>query len=87
MGMSRLLVLLSTLMMSFVPSLLACEGCKEPSSVAGASGLSGISAGFSWSVLFMIGTVIFLVSGMVMMMIRACKQLAEQHSAASAQSH
>ena len=76
--MLRFFFLLGALLMSYVPSLLACEGCKEPSNVIGASGVGGISASFSWSVLFMIGMLAFLVSGMVVMMIRSCRQLAAQ---------
>jgi len=74
-------------MTSFVPSLLACEGCKEPSSVAGSSGVNGIGAGFSWSVIFMIGMISLLVAGMIVMIVRACKQLEAQQSAAVVQSH
>jgi hypothetical protein len=77
-GMLRLLALLSALLMSYVPALVACEGCKEPSDVTGASGAGGIGASFSWSVLFMIGMLAFLMSGMVLMMIRSCWQLAAQ---------
>jgi hypothetical protein len=83
--MLRFLSLLAALLMSNMPSLLACEGCKEPSNVAGDSGVAGISASFSWSVIFMIGMVAFLLTGMVLMMVRSCKQLAEQrHPAATA---
>jgi hypothetical protein len=77
--MLRLLSLLAALLMNYVPSLVACEGCKEPSNVTGASGVGGIGASFSWSVLFMIGMLAFLMSGMVFMMIRSCRQLATQH--------
>jgi hypothetical protein len=76
--MLRFLSLLGALSMSYLPSLMACEGCKEPSSVAGESGVGGISASFSWSVVFMLGMLAFLLTGMVLMMIRCCKQLAEQ---------
>jgi hypothetical protein len=76
--MLRFLSLLAALLMSNMPSLLACEGSKEPSNVAGDSGVAGISASFSWSVIFMIGMVAFLLTGMVLMMVRSCKQLAEQ---------
>jgi hypothetical protein len=76
--MLRFLSLLSALFLSYLPSLLACEGCKEPADVTGASGAGGIGASFSWSVLFMIGMSAFLMSGMVLMMIRSCKQLAAQ---------
>jgi hypothetical protein len=85
--MLRFLSLLAALLMSNMPSLLACEGCKEPSNVAGDSGVAGISASFSWSVIFMIGMVAFLLTGMVLMMVRSCKQLAEQrHPAATSPS-
>src|SRR5260370_25333603 len=76
--MLRLLSLLAALLMNYAPSLVACEGCKEPSSVTGASGVGGIGASFSWSVFFMIGMLAFLMSGMVLMMIRFCWQLAAQ---------
>jgi hypothetical protein len=85
--MSRYLALCFLFMTSFVPSLFACEGCKEPSSVAGSSGVNGIGAGFSWSVIFMIGMISLLVAGMIVMIVRACKQLEAQQSAAVVQSH
>jgi hypothetical protein len=76
--MLRLLPLLSALLISYAPNLLACEGCREAADVTGASGAGGIGASFSWSVLFMIGMSASLMSGMVIMMIRSCKQLAAQ---------
>jgi hypothetical protein len=81
--MLRFLSLLAVLLMSYLPSLVACEGCKEPANVAGDSGVAGISASFSWSVLFMIGMVAFLLTGMVLMMIRSCKQLEEKRHPAA----
>ena len=77
--MFRFLSLVGALLMSYAPSLMACEGCKEPSNVAGESGVGGISASFSWSVVFMLGMLAFLLTGMVLMMVRSCKQLAQQH--------
>jgi hypothetical protein len=79
-AMSRLLSLTAVAFFVNLPSLLACEGCKEPSSVAGQSGVAGISASFSWSVLFMLGVVTVLLTGMVLMMIRSCKELAAQQN-------
>jgi hypothetical protein len=84
--MVRFLSLLSALVLGFVPSLFACPGCKEPSSVVGDGGVSGISAGFSMSVLFMIGFVVFLLTGMAFMIVRSCKQLDAKHRTVSAQS-
>jgi len=85
--MRRVFFLLSALLMSNLPSLLACEGCKEPSNVAGDSGVAGISASFSWSVVFMLGMLAFLLTGMVLMMVRSCKQLAEQQHLAATPKH
>jgi hypothetical protein len=79
--MVRLVSLLAALSMSYMPSLMACEGCKEPSNVAGDSGVAGISASFSWSVLFMICMLGMLLSCLIVMMIRSCKQLAQQQQA------
>jgi Na+/melibiose symporter-like transporter len=79
--MRRLFSLLGLLLLSYAPSLLACEGCKEPSNVAGDSGVAGISASFSWSVLFMICMLGILMSCLLVMMIRSCKQLAQQQQA------
>jgi hypothetical protein len=76
--MVRFLSLLSMVLMCYAPSLLACEGCKEAYDVTGASGVGGIGASFSWSVLFMVGMLAFLISGLVFMMVRSCKQLAAQ---------
>ena len=79
--MFRFVSLLAALSMSYMPSLMACEGCKEPSNVAGDSGVAGISASFSWSVLFMICMLGMLLSCLIVMMIRSCKQLAQQQQA------
>jgi hypothetical protein len=76
--MLRFLSMIGALMLSYGPSLMACEGCKEPSNVIGDSGVGGISASFSWSVVFMLGMLAFLICGLVRMMIRSCRQLAEQ---------
>jgi hypothetical protein len=76
--MLRLLSMISALLLSYGPSLMACEGCKEPANVIGDSGVGGISAGFSWSVVFMLGMLTVLLCGMVRMMIRSSRQLAEQ---------
>jgi hypothetical protein len=81
--MLRFLSLLGASLMSYAPSLLACEGCKEPSNVAGDAGVAGISASFSWSVIFMLGMLTFLLTGMLFMIIRSCKQLAEQQNQVS----
>jgi hypothetical protein len=78
--MVRLMSVAGVLLMSYIPSLLACEGCKEPSNVAGDSGVGGISASFSWSVIFMLGVVAFLLTGMLFMIIRSCKELAAQQN-------
>ena len=78
--MLRVVSLTSVLLMNYLPSVLACEGCKEPSSVAGDSGVGGIGASFSWSVIFMIGMLSVLLTGMLFMIVRSCKQLAAQHS-------
>ena len=86
-SMPRLLWLISALLMSYLPSLVACEGCKEPSNVIGASGVGGIGASFSWSVLFMIGMLAFLMTGMVLMMIRSCRQLAAQRQRVAVETH
>ena len=45
-SMLRLLWLISALLMSSLPSLVACEGCKEPSNVIGASGVGGLERAF-----------------------------------------
>jgi hypothetical protein len=76
--MLRFVSMLCAWLMSYAPSLMACELCKEPSNVAGDSGVAGIGASFSWSVVFMLGMLAFLIGGMVLMMIRSCKKLAEQ---------
>src|ERR1700692_2319218 len=73
--MMRFLSLFGALLIGYLPSLMACEGCKEPSSVAGQSGVGGISASFSWSVVFMLGMLAFLLTGRVSRMIGAAKDL------------
>jgi hypothetical protein len=61
--------------LSSAPSLLACEGCKEPSSVAGSGGVTGIGAGFSGSVLFMLAMIAGILGGMIWMIVQSCRQL------------
>jgi hypothetical protein len=78
--MFRFLSIIGALMLSYGPSLMACEGCKEPSNVIGDSGVGGISASFSWSVVFMLGMLAFLLCGMIRMMIRSSRQLAAQQA-------
>jgi hypothetical protein len=73
--MARYFWTIVTLLLANLPMAFACEGCKEPSSVAGASGVNGVSLGFSVSVMFMLGMVATLVGGMLYMIVRACKQL------------
>jgi hypothetical protein len=70
-------------LLASVSSVFGCEGCKEPVSVAGASGVDGISTGFSASVLFMLGTVATVVGGLLWMIVRHCKQLETGHQLAS----
>ena len=61
--------------LSSAASLLACEGCKEPSSVAGSGGVTGIGAGFSGSVLFMLAMLAGILGGMIWMIVQSCRQL------------
>ena len=81
--MLRLLSLGGSLFLSYIPAVFACEGCKEPSSVTGASGVDGISAGFSWSVIFMLGAVGSVLGGLMWMVVRTCKQLSAEQEVAS----
>jgi hypothetical protein len=83
--MLRFVSLLCLLWLNVVPSLLACPGCKEPSNVAGASGVNGISAGFSWSVLFMLFSVASIIGGMTFMIVRSCRKLEASRAAVSNQ--
>jgi hypothetical protein len=69
------------------PAVMACEGCKEPSSVAGNGGVDGISLGFSASVLFMLIMVGSILGGLTWMIARSCRELDAAHRSASAQSN
>jgi len=69
--------------LSSAPTLLACEGCKEPSSVAGSGGVTGIGAGFSGSVLFMLAMIAGLLGGMIWMIAQNCRQLQSSHAVIS----
>jgi hypothetical protein len=77
--MRRAMFTLFGLLLTGVPSVLACEGCKEPTSVAGNGGVDGISAGFSGGVLFMLVMVGSLIGGFIWMIVRSCRQLASAH--------
>jgi hypothetical protein len=85
--MLRFLSLLGFLWMNWAPSLMACPGCKEPSNVAGGSGVSGISAGFSWSVLFMLFSVAAIMGGMILMIVRSCRRLENRGKVVSVSRH
>jgi hypothetical protein len=69
------------------PAVTACEGCKEPSSVAGNGGVDGISFGFSASVIFMLVMVFGILGGFFWMAARSCRQLEAAHRAAAAQTN
>ena len=69
------------------PAVMACEGCKEPSSVAGNGGVDGISFGFSASVIFMLAMVGTLLGGLFWMAARSCRQLEAAHRAAATQAN
>jgi hypothetical protein len=69
------------------PAVMACEGCKEPSSVAGNGGVDGISFGFSASVIFMLVMVFGILGGFLLMAARSCRQLEAAHRAAAAQTN
>ena len=81
--MTRYFWTIVTLLLANLPMAFACEGCKEPSSVAGASGVNGVSLGFSVSVMFMLGMVATLVGGLLWMIVRACKELDSRAGAVS----
>lgn len=86
-GMRLFLATLIGAVLANAPAVMACEGCKEPSSVAGNGGVDGISFGFSASVVFMLIMVGSILSGLAWMMARSCRQLDEAHRSASAQSN
>jgi hypothetical protein len=69
------------------PAVMACEGCKEPSSVAGNGGVDGISLGFSASVIFMLVMVGSILGGFAWMMAKSCRQLDAAHRAAAMQTN
>jgi hypothetical protein len=84
--MRRILLGFFALLLASVPSALACEGCKEPTSVAGNGGVDGISAGFSGSVVFMLVVLGSLIGGFIWMIVRSCKQLESAHRETAAAS-
>ena len=69
------------------PAVMACEGCKEPSSVTGNGGVDGISFGYSASVIFMLVMVGSILTGFALMMARSCRQLDAAHRSAAAQTN
>ena len=73
--MSRVFWTVLTFVLANLPAAYACPGCKEPSSVAGASGVNGISLGFSLSVIFMLGMIGSILGGMLFMIVKTCRQL------------
>jgi hypothetical protein len=81
--MRLLLTSLVGVFLANAPAVMACEGCKEPSSVAGGGGVDGISFGFSASVIFMLAMVGGILGGFVWMTARSCRQLDAAHRSAS----
>jgi hypothetical protein len=69
------------------PAVMACEGCKEPSSVTGNGGVDGISLGYSASVIFMLVMVGSILGGFAWMMAKSCRQLDAAHRAAATDAH
>jgi hypothetical protein len=83
--MRLFLATLMSAVLANAPAVMACEGCKEPSSVAGGGGVDGISLGFSASVIFMLVMVGSILGGLTWMMARNCRQLDAAHRSAAAQ--
>src|SRR5258708_39362332 len=54
------------------PAVMACEGCKEPSSVAGNGGVGGISFGFLASGIFILVMVVSILGGVFLVASRSC---------------
>src|SRR5260221_10506283 len=66
------------------PAVMACEGCKEPSSVAGNGGVDGISFGFSASVIFILVMVGGIFCGFFLLASRCCCPMEVAYRAAAA---
>ena len=73
--MTRFFWTITAFLFSSLPAAFACPGCKEPSSVAGQAGVTGVSLGFSASVLFMLGVIATVAGSLIYMIVRTCRQL------------
>ena len=62
----------------------ACVGCREPGTDTAARESQTVMAGlaFSWSVLFMLGFVLLMVSGMSFYIWQTCRRLARENPSA-----
>ena len=62
-------------------SVMACPGCKDPASVTGLPLSSAqksvelVNAGFSWSVIFLLGVPALLVGGIGAFIVKTCRRL------------
>ncbi len=78
--MKRALMLLLALGAATLPAH-ACAGCAEAVTVA--AGQSGeVIAGFSWSVLFLLGTLLSGMGGMGALIVRTCRRLDRERGGA-----
>lgn len=65
-----------------VPSLLACNGCRNPGEAMGeepGTVMAGIA--FSWSIMFMLVVVMLVVAGLTVYIARTCRRVDLEHQA------
>ncbi len=59
----------------------ACPGCAQSVTVAPGQAPAGeVLAGFSWSVLFLLGAVLSAISGLGALIVRACQRIERERS-------
>jgi hypothetical protein len=69
----RMLLLLAVFVLIGVADSSACEGCANLEATSTGQSVKMVQAGFSWSVLFLLGVPMLLMGFMFRLMVRACR--------------
>jgi hypothetical protein len=57
----------------------ACEGCANLEATSTGQSVKAVQAGFSWSVLFLLGVPMALMAWLLRLMVKACQAVDAKH--------
>lgn len=75
----RLILLLAIFLLIGVADSSACEGCANLEATSTGQSVKMVQAGFSWSVLFLLGVPVLLMSFLFRLMVQACRDANARH--------